>query len=88
MHPFPGGMQIPHEGLQQVSPKGQRLGPHWAPSRGATQKALLLVMTHSSPLAHSTTAQVRTGSEVGAGDAAARKAPPKRTRKESGPMVS
>jgi len=24
MHPFPGGMQIPHEGLQQVSPKGQR----------------------------------------------------------------
>jgi len=88
MHPLPGGVQIPQEELQQVSPRGQRLGPHWGPRRGGMQATVLLTMTHSRPLAQSTRAQSGAGSAVGvaARDAVARRAPPRRRRKESGPM--
>ena len=30
-HPFPGGVQIPQEGLQHVWPEGQVFGPHGGP---------------------------------------------------------
>lgn len=73
MHPFPGGVQIPHEGLQHAWPTGQTLGPHSGPVMGGgTQVAVLLMMVQMSPLAQSTRAQSAWGSRGVVGVDAAR----------------
>src|SRR5689334_2421843 len=60
MHPFPGGVQMPQLGLQQVSPVGQMLLPDLTGRGGGLlgmQTAALFLMMQRWPEMQSTRAQ-------------------------------